>query len=61
MQGVHLPFYRELQITPASEIAIEFKTGSGRVLGWLVSAGAVVALLAVFGLIARLLAARRMA
>lgn len=54
VQGVHLPFYRELQITPSSEMTIEFKTGSGRLTGWLVSAGAAAALLAVFGLIARL-------
>ena len=59
VQGVHLPFYRELQITPASEIAVEFKTGSGRMLGWLVSIASAVALLAVFWLVARLYAARR--
>ena len=61
VQGVHLPFYRELQITPASEIAIEFKTGSGRLLGWLSSAVSAAALLAVFWVVARLFAARRAA
>jgi hypothetical protein len=59
VQGVHLPFYRELQITPATEIAIEFKTGSGRLLGWLVSAGAAFALLAVFWGVAWLFTVRR--
>lgn len=61
VQGVHLPFYRELQITPASAIDVEFKTGNGRLLGWLVSAASAIALLVGFWMVARLFAARRVA
>jgi hypothetical protein len=59
VQGVHLPFYRELQITPASEMRIEFKTGSGRVASWAVSAGGALILLAALWGVARLYTSRR--
>ncbi len=54
VQGVHLPFYRELQITPSSEMAVEFKTGSDRLVGWLMSAGAALILIGLFWTATRL-------
>ena len=48
MQGVHLPFHRDLQINTAAEMNVEFKAGSGWLLGLMGSAGATVLLLAMF-------------
>ena len=48
VQGVHLPFQRELQIHPNVEMTLEFRAGGGRVLGWLATAGTAAALVLVF-------------
>jgi hypothetical protein len=56
VQGVHVPFYRELQIHPGSEMRVEFKAGSRRLTGWLVSAAVAAGLLLVFRSLLRLFA-----
>lgn len=58
VQGVRLPFYRELQIHPDSEMAVEFNTSDGRWLRRLGAAGAALGLLALFWLTFHILAAR---
>lgn len=48
VQGVHLPFSRELQIHPDAEMTVEFRAGGGRLVGWLVTAGTAAVLVLVF-------------
>ena len=56
LQGLYLPFHRDLQIQSAAEMTVEFKASSGWLLGLLTSAGAAVLLLALFWAAMRLFA-----
>ncbi len=48
VQGVHLPFARELQINPGVDMVLEFKTSGGQLMGWLTTAVSAMVLMLVF-------------
>ena len=48
IQGKRLTFYRELQIHPNTEMTVEFKTSSQRLIGFFVSVAAAIGLGLVF-------------
>jgi len=48
VQGIHLPFSRELQINPGVDMVLEFKASGGRIWGWLATMGAALILILVF-------------
>ena len=58
VQGMHLPFYRELQIHPDTPMVVEFKANDGRWLRIAGSAGAAFGLLVLFWLTFKLCTVR---
>ncbi|MEI6149483.1 MAG: hypothetical protein WCS01_10335, partial [bacterium] len=58
-QGLHLPFRRDLQIQASAEMGVQFKAGSGRVLGAFASVGSALLLAALFWGALRMLTIRR--
>lgn len=54
LEGRVLTFTRELQVQPDAEMRVEFITGSGRVVQWLISGGIALGLALAFGAAARL-------
>lgn len=53
MEGRVLTFVRELQVQPDSEMRVEFVTGSGALLRWLITGGIAFGIALLFGLSAR--------
>jgi hypothetical protein len=58
VQGVHLPFARELQINPGAEMVVEFKASGAQWMGWLTATAAALALMAAFWALMRVSAPR---
>lgn len=59
VQGVHLPFSRELQINPGIDMVVEFKTSGGQIMNWLAAAASAVVLILLFWGLMRLAPGRK--
>ncbi len=59
MEGRVLTFTRELQVQPDAEMRVEFITGSGAVMRWLITGGIAFGLVSLFGFASRFAFGRR--